>query len=98
MFFNELADLLSQLDDRVSSDRLVVCDDLNCPGLTETSVDEELLTVLEIHELEQFVLGPIQEGRTSRSLLDPVIGARNSTFISNVTVCSRFNISDHRLV
>ena len=58
MFFDELADLLSLLDDRVSSDRLVVCGDLNCPGLIETGVDEELLTVLEIHGLEQFVLGP----------------------------------------
>ena len=38
VFFDGLADPLSLLDDRVSSDRLVVCGDLNFPGLTETTV------------------------------------------------------------
>ena len=95
--FDELANLLSLLDDRFS-DRLVVCGDLNCFGLTETSGDDELLTVLEIYGFEQFVLGPTQKDPTSCSLLDPVIGARNLTLIYSVTVCLSFNVTDHRLL
>ena len=78
----------------------MVCDDLNCPGLNKTYVDDELLTVLKFRSsncLEQFVLGPTREGPTSCNLLDPVVGARNTTVTSNVTVCSSFNVSDHCL-
>ena len=97
VFFDELADLLSLLNDRVSSDRFVVCDDLNSSLLSQIN-DDDLLTVLEIHGLEQFVLDPSRESQTSSSLPDPVIGVRNSPFISNVTVCSDFDVLDLRLV
>ena len=98
MFFDELADLLSLLDDHVSYDRLVICGDLYWPGLTETSVNDELLMVHKIHIFEQFVLGPTREGLTSCRLLNPVIGVQNPMLVSTVTVCISFNILDHRLM
>lgn len=97
-FVDDLSDLLVKVGDFIAADRLIMCGDFNCPGVVSTSVCVELSSLLDVHELQQFVNSPTRRVSSAASLLDLVIGSASSKRISQVAVMSTHGVSDHELL
>ena len=91
-FVDELSDVIASLNAN-STDNLVVCGDVNCPGPTPSSVDVALAEMLDSLGLTQLVGSPTRDN----NLLD-VLASTSSTLITNVAVDDAGLISDHRIV
>ena len=89
-FVDELSDVIASLNAN-STDNLVVCGDVNCPGPTTSSVDVRLAEMLDSLGLTQLVGSPTRDN----NLLD-VLASTSSTPITNVAVDDAGLISDHR--
>jgi len=91
-FVDELSDVIASLNAN-STDNLVVCGDVNCPGPTPSSVEVGLAEMLDSLGLTQLVGSPMRDN----NLLD-VLASTSSTLITNVAVDDAGLISDHRIV
>jgi Reverse transcriptase (RNA-dependent DNA polymerase)/Endonuclease-reverse transcriptase len=97
-FITELDTLLSAATTAISTDRLVVCGDFNCPGATASTIRDDLSTTIDAFGLKQLVTSPTHSGPYGDSLLDLVITAKDSTLLDNLAVCNTHGVSDHCLV
>jgi hypothetical protein len=97
-FFTELDTLLSAATTAISTDRLVICGDFNCPGTNSSSIHDDLSSTVDAFGLQQLVTSSTHSGPYGDSLLDLVITGRNSTPVDNVAVCNSHGLSDHCLV
>jgi len=93
-FHDELADVLSAVSVS-TTDRLLLCGDLNCPGVDAVSVADELADVIDVHGLHQHVTQPTRP--TPDYLLD-VFATDTALPVRDVHVDDAGLISDHRLV
>jgi len=97
-FITELDTLLSAATTAISTDRLVICGDFNCPGTNSSSIHDDLSSTVDAFGLQQLVTSSTHSGPYGDSLLDLVITGRNSTPVDNVAVCNSHGLSDHCLV
>jgi len=93
-FLDELADVLSAVS-AATTDRLLLCGDLNCPGVDAVSVADELSDVIDTVGLQQHVREPTQS--SPDHLLD-ILATDPALCICNVRVDDAGLVSDHRLV
>ena len=63
-FVDELSDVIASLNAN-STDNLVVCGDVNCPGPTPSSVDVALAEILDSLGLTQLVGSPTRDNNLS---------------------------------
>ena len=91
-FCDELSDILSDLMSR-STNRVIVCGDLNCPGTDQSSLHTALQEVLDTYGLRQYIHQPTR----GNNLLDIVAGESECN-IQNVLVLPSNLVSDHCLV
>jgi hypothetical protein len=98
VFFDELNNLLATATAAISTDRLVICGDFNCPGSSTNTVNNEISRILDTLGLKQLVTSSTRSGPSGDSLLDLVITSADSTSLANLTVCSSYGVSDHCLV
>jgi hypothetical protein len=91
-FIDELDDIIASLGVECT-DNIVLCGDLNCPGVDGSHVDAGLETTLDSLGLTQFV------NSTTRctSLLD-VLASSSTALVSNVNVDDAGRMYDHCLV
>jgi len=55
-FYDELSDLLTHFRDDIDADRFIACGDVNCPSsMADQDISSDLLSVLDVHGLCQFV-------------------------------------------
>jgi len=94
LFHDELADVLSAVS-AATTDRLLLCGDLNCPGVDAVSVADELSDVIDTVGLQQHVREPT---RFSPDHLLDVLATDPALCIRNVRVDDAGLVSDHRLV
>lgn len=97
-FYTELSDLIDEV--ALQSGHFVLVGDINCPGRTETEIDNKLSSLLQDYNLRQRVDSPthISNSATSNdSLLDVVIHYINCSPVRCVSVLD-VGLSDHRLV
>ena len=85
-FITELDTLLSAATTAISTDRLVICGDFNCPGTTSSTIREDLRTSVDTFGLQQLVTSSTHSGLEK---LDSC---------HNVSVCNSYGLSDHCLV
>ena len=64
-FLDELTDVVTSIY-TASNDQLVLCGDVNCPGVDGTCVDDSLASLLDSLGLDQLVTSPTRDD----SLLD----------------------------
>ena len=98
MFFEEFGSLLATLGtDTV--DRLIICGDLNLPGISPEEIDDDLAELLQSTSLTQLVNSPTRHDshHIRSSLLDLIITSLTSKLISTTSVVSSHEISDHDL-
>jgi hypothetical protein len=91
-FLTELHDFLASLISSVT-DRLLLCGDLNCPGVDDSTVNSDLAVALQELGLTQHVCRPTRKNH----LLD-IIATDDSLSVSEKDVDDAGCISDHRLV
>ena len=96
-FYDEMSDLLLMVGDFIDGDRFVMCGDFNCPG-TNSTVDAELVSLLDFHGLHQHVSTPTFHTARANNILDLVVGPGGSDRIASVEVCPSHDVSDHDLV
>ena len=95
-FVDELADIVASLSSDCSDD-VLLCGDVNCPGLDHSSVDVELADCFQ--SLTQLVGEPtrcVPAGSTAH-LLD-VLATSRPAIVNDVKVSDADFLSDHRLV
>jgi len=90
-FISELSDVLGQVV-AANTDRLLLCGDMNCPSVNPTSVNDDLIELLDVLDLRQYVSEPTRLNH----LLD-VIAADPALSVSDVRVVDT-GASDHMLV
>lgn len=93
-FHDELTDVLSAVS-AATTDRLLLCGDLNCPGVDAVSVADELSDVIDTFGLQQHVREPT---RYSPDHLLDVLATDPALCLRNVRVDDAGLVSDHRLV
>ena len=91
-FVNELADVIAALA-AGSSDNIIVCGDLNCPGVDVLHPDDKLTDVFDSFGMSQLVRSPTRDD----NVLD-VLASGNPTAVFDVKVCDAGHVSDHRLI
>ena len=96
-FCDELSDLFTRVGDFIDADRFIMCGDFNCPGPNST-VDAELLSLLDYHGLPQHVSTPTHHTSTTNNVLDLLVGSSDSDRIASVEVRPSHDVSDHNLV
>jgi len=84
---DELSDLLLYMyvGPDIDTDRFIGCGDVNCPGDNQ-NVDPDLLSLLDMHGLRQFVTTATRRPPTGSSLLDVVIANCTTCQLQQVTV------------
>ena len=92
LFFEQLSDLLTSLIS-TSTDHIVVCGDLNCPGTDQSSVDPRLDDIFETFGLNQHV----RQATRENNLLD-ILATHSTLVVKNVRVDDAGMVSDHRLI
>ena len=92
-FFDELTDVIANIL-ASTSNQLVIVGDVNCPGTQPTSVNLDLVSVLDVFCLTQLVPGPTQDN----NLLDIVLIKKDGFIVEEVQVDDAGCLSDHRLV
>ena len=90
-FCDEMVEFLSVIES--TSDRLILCGDVNCPGPDSSSVDPNLADVFETFSMTQHVKSPTR----NNNLLD-VLVTDDAVTVTNVSVDDAGLVSDHRLV
>ena len=93
-FSDELADTLSAVS-AATTDRLLLCGDLNSPGVDAVSINSVVDDVFGAFNLQQHVREPT---RLNPDHLLDVIVTDSELDVCNVRVDSAGDISDHRLV
>jgi len=96
MFLDELSDVVSTLCSG-STDCILLAGDLNCPGSSPDTVDEQLAEVFHSFGLTQHVQQPTRCCPTVNNLLD-IVAADATLPVSAVSVDDAGHVSDHRLV
>jgi hypothetical protein len=91
-FLTELHDFLASLISSVT-DRLLLCGDLNCPGVDDSTVNSDLAVALQELGWTQHVCRPTRKNH----LLD-IIATDDALSVSEKDVDDAGCISDHRLV
>jgi len=91
-FFDELSDAIGAVV-AGSSDPLLLCGDLNCPGTVSSAVDARLTDVFTTFRLTQLVHSATRD----TNLLDMVV-TDSTVAVTNVQVSDAGLASDHRLV
>ena len=91
-FVDELSDVIAAVG-ADCSDNIIVCGDLNCPGVDSTHVDDELAAALDSFGLFQLIRSPTR----SDNVLD-VLASVNPTAVFGAQVSDACYISDHRLI
>jgi len=94
LFVDELSELLFELA-AISTDRLLLCGDINTPGPDSVSVDRAVAELLDEHGLVQHVRSPT---RLNPDHLLDVLASESSLSVSDVRVKSAQGVSDHQLV
>ena len=101
VFIDELEDRLTS-DDLGPSEKLILCGDVNMPGVDLASVDNQLTTLLDVHGYAQHVIKTTRYNSTmtSTKILDVVItkASRVPPLVSNVSVHTSHGLSDHSIV
>ena len=99
VFFEEFGTLLTTLGIDVVN-RLLICGDLNLPGVTPDTHDDELLRLLHSTSFTQLVNSPTRYDthHDKFSLLDLIITPSSSKLVSSTLVVPSHEISDHCLV
>ena len=92
LFFDQLSDLLTSLVS-TSTDHLVLCGDLNCPGADPATVDPRLDDIFETFGLNQHV----KQATRDDNLLD-VLATHSTLVVKNLRVDDAGMVSDHRLI
>ena len=69
-FFDDLSGLFDRFGDVIDADRFVACGDFNCGGTDSSSSSTDLLTVLDSHDLQQFVQSPTRNTLNTSNLFD----------------------------
>ena len=95
-FLDEFAEMLTLIE-RGFSEKLIICGDFNLPGLNSISIDDRLSTLLDTHGYQQHVSEPTRCNNLLDLLITP-ISSEMQTLVSNVTVVSSNDLSDHNLV
>jgi hypothetical protein len=92
-FCDSLANLVDQL--QLAGTPFLVCGDLNCPGISGTTLDVKLIDILERHGLTQHVKTPTHD---AGNLLDVIVTADDdSELVSHISVRPTC-FSDHHTV
>jgi len=91
LFYSELSDFLSSVGS--AFDNFVICEDLNCPGSTSTSVADDLAATFDAFGLTQHVCWPTRND----NVLD-MLATDNTITVGDVQVDDAGLISGHRLV
>ena len=93
-FLDELSDVVKYIY-TASNDRLVLCGDVDCPGVDGTCVDDSLASLLDSLglDLDQLVTSPTRDD----NLLD-ILATLTAESLSDVEIDDAGCISDHRLV
>jgi len=91
-FFDELSDIIGTVI-AGTTDPVLLCGDLNCPGAVSSEVDARLADVFATFGLIQHVQSPTRDA----NLLD-VIAADHTLAVADVEVSDAGLASDHRLV
>ena len=92
LFFDQFSDLLTSLVS-TSTDHLVLCGDLNCPGADPATVDPRLDDIFGTFELNQHV----KQATRDNNLLD-VLATHSTLVVKNIRVDDAGMVSDHRLI
>jgi hypothetical protein len=92
-FLDEFAEMI----ERGYSEKLIICGDLNMPGLNSNSTDDLLLTLLQVHGYQEHVTEPTR-GKNLLNLVITSPSSQNQSLVSNVTVVSLHELSGHNLV
>ena len=92
LFFEQLSDLLTSLVS-ASTDHIVVCGDLNCPGADQSSVDPRLDDIFDTFGMNQHV----KQATRENNLLD-VLATHSTLVVKNIRVDDAGMVSDHRLI
>ena len=95
-FLDEFAEMLTLIE-RGFSEKLIICGDFSLPGLNSISIDDRLSTLLDTHGYQQHVSEPTRCNNLLDLLITP-ISSEMQTLVSNVTVVSSNDLSDHNLV
>ena len=99
-FYDELFDLFTHVGADIDADRFIACGDVNCPSTaTGNDVNSDLLSLLDMHGLCQFVSTATRCTSASRSsLLDVVIASQTTRRLLQLAVNPTHGVSDHDLV
>ena len=92
LFLEELADIISTIC-AFSNDSLILCGDLNCPGVDSSSADDGLAAVLDSLGIELLVDKPTLEN----NLID-IVAINAPGAFSAIHVDDAGCLSDHRLI
>jgi len=95
-FVDELTDIIASLTSDYA-DNIVLCGDLNCPGVDDSSVDAQLAEGLESLGLRQLIAEPTRCVPGASNLLD-VLATSNTALVTNIKVSSADFVSDHSLI
>ena len=91
-FLDERADVVTSIY-TASNDRLVLCGDVNCPGVDGTCVDDSLVSLLDSLGPDQLVASPTRDDNRLDILATDAVES-----LSDVEIDDSGCISDHRLV
>ena len=91
-FLDELADVVTSIY-TASNDWLVLCSDVNCPGVDGTRVDNSLASLLDSLGLDQLFTSPTRVD----NLLD-ILATDTAESLSDVEIDDAGCFSDHWLV
>lgn len=92
VFFNELTDLILEISNNFVS-TILICGDLNCPGVLPDTPAHQLSEALDSINFTQYINQPTR----LNNLLD-IFATDSASFINSVSVLDSGNISDHSLI
>jgi hypothetical protein len=81
-FYDDFSDLLVKVGDIIDIDRFVAFGDFNCGSIDPTSIRTDLISLLDVHDLQQLVAFATRTTLTTCSLLDLVINRAGSSRVS----------------
>ena len=94
MFIDEFLDIISTITATFGNDRLIVCGDVNLPGLPRSSnIDADLHEALESVEFHQQVALPTR----GDNILD-ILATSDGIHTAGIVISDAGFISDHRMI
>ena len=91
-FYNELADYLTEVS-CIDSKPIVLCGDLNCPGVQSTAIASKLQVTLDSLNFIQHVTLPTRNNH----ILD-ILASNDTSLVTSISIVSSHHISDHSLI